>query len=102
MGSFNPDIGYEKIDLKNAFFDTSLETFSSSPNQAKDAENNFVFMKDSQGYTWFYGTIFQQAIIPDNLFPGIDPFYAAATQTLAEGQMSMLVNDKNQYEVFPK
>ena len=59
-------------------------------------------MKDSQGYTWFYGTVFQQAFIPDNFFPGIDPFYSAATQTLAAGQMSMLVNDKNQYEVFPE
>ena len=100
--SFSPDSGYEKIDLKNAFFDTSIETFSSSPNQVNDVENNFIFMKDSQGYTWFYGTVFQQAFIPDNFFPGIDPFYSAATQTLPAGQMSMLVNDKNQYEVFPE
>ena len=100
--SFQPDAGFEKIDLKNAFFDTSIKTFGSSPNQAKNADNEFVFMKDSQGYTWFYGTIFQQAFIPDGLFPGIDPFYAAATQSLDEGQMSMLVNDKNQYEIFPE
>ena len=57
-------------------------------------------MKDHQGYTWFYGTIFQQAMIPDGLFPGADPFLAAASESLKEGQMSMLVNDKNQYEVF--
>ena len=100
--SFKPDAGFEKIDLKNAFFDTSIKTFSSSPNQTKNTDDKFTFMKDSQGYTWFYGTIFQQAFIPDNLFPGIDPFYAAATQSLKEGQMSMLVNDKNQYEIFPE
>ena len=45
-------------------------------------------------------TIFQQAMIPDGLFPGADPFLAAASESLKEGQMSMLVNDKNQYEVF--
>ena len=98
---FEPDHGFEKISLKNAFFDTSIKTFGASPNQAEGADHSYMFMKDHQGYTWFYGTIFQQAMIPDGLFPGADPFLAAASESLKEGQMSMLVNDKNQYEVFP-
>lgn len=99
--SFVPDPGFEKIDLKNAFFDTSIKTFGASPNQPEGTDDSFMFMKDNQGYTWFYGTIFQQAMIPDGLFPGEDPFVAATNESLQEGQMSMLVNDKNQYEAFP-
>ena len=99
--SFEPDPGFEKIDLKNAFFDTSIKTFGASPNQPEGTDESYMFMKDNQGYTWFYGTIFQQAMIPDGLFPGEDPFVAATNESLQEGQMSMLVNDKNQYESFP-
>ena len=99
--SFEPDSGFEKINLKNAFFDTSFKTFDASPNQVEGTDQSFTFMKDNQGYTWFYGTIFQQAMIPDGLFPGEDPFLAGASESLQEGQLSMLVNDKNQNEVFP-
>ncbi|WP_028952220.1 calcium-binding protein [Synechococcus sp. CC9616] len=99
--SFEPDPGFAKIELKNAFFDTSLKTFGASPNQVEGAEKSYMFMKDHQGFTWFYGTIFQQAMIPDGLFPGEDPFVAAASESLQAGQLSMLVNDKNQNEVFP-
>ena len=99
--SFEPDPGFAKIELKNAFFDTSLKTFGASPNQAEGTDHSYMFMKDNQGYTWFYGTIFQQAMIPDGLFPGADPFVAAASESLQAGQLSMLVNDKNQNEVFP-
>ena len=99
--TFEPDEGYEKIELKNAFFDTSIETFGASPNQPVGQDDSYMFMKDNQGYTWFYGTIFQQAAIPDGLFPGEDPYIAAASEGLLPGQMSMLVNDKDQYELFP-
>ena len=99
--TFVPDQGYDKIELKNAFFDTSIETFSASPGLLSGQDDSFMFMKDSQGYTWFYGTIFQQAVIPDGLFPGEDPYLAAASESLLPGQVSMLVNDKDQYEVFP-
>ena len=99
--AFTPDDGYEKIVLKNAFFDTSIETFGASPGRAAGLDDSYVFMKDNQGYTWFYGTIFQQAAIPDGLFPGEDPYRAAASEGLLPGQMSMLVNDKDQYELFP-
>ena len=99
--TFVPDEGYDKIELKNAFFDTSIETFGASPNQPVGQDDSYMFMKDNQGYTWFYGTIFQQAAIPDGLFPGEDPYIAAASDSLLPGQMSMLVNDKDQYELFP-
>ena len=95
--SFEADLGYEKIVLKNAFFDTSIETFGSSPNQPS---GTYIFMKDNQDNTWFYGTIFKQAVIPDGLFPG-DDLYQAANNGLNPGQMSLLVNDKNQLESFP-
>ena len=81
----------KKIVLKNAFFDISIETFSSSPNQPS---GTYIFMKDNQDNTWFYGTIFKQAVIPDGLFPG-DDLYQAANNGLNPGQMSLLINDKN-------
>ena len=57
---FEPDHGFEKISLKNAFFDTSIKTFGASPNQAEAADDSYMLMKDHQGCTWFYGRFFSK------------------------------------------
>lgn len=96
--SYQPDQGF----IKNTGLRTPLFTgaFISSP-LLKDGE--YSYLADSKGYTWLYNTFNAMAVTPfqRELYPpGITQYSAALYGPPPEGSIQVVVNDKNQPQVF--
>jgi hypothetical protein len=96
--SYIPDPGF----VKNTGLRTPLFKggFLSSPLLRDD---DFQYIKDSQGYTWLYITFNYMAIEPfdRSLYPkGITRYSAAIYAPPPAGSIQVIINDKNQPQTF--
>lgn len=96
-GSYVADFGYTKNSTRTAVFG-GYEVLS-SPGYPS---GNFVYYKDTQGYTWLWNTQNRMAIYPfdQSAYPGLTIFQAGGTGSSPSGSLQVFANWKNQPMTF--